>query len=125
MTFARKLAGVLKSLVISYIITLLLLFVIAVLLYKTGLSDMALGIMVVCVYIIATFVGGVLTGRKVRERRFAWGAVYGALYVMTAWIISAALGGYGDGLTLTCAARGAMCVAGGMLGAMLSRLLSR
>lgn len=121
MTLGQKMAGLFKGLIVSYIITLMALLALAVGVYKAGISDTVLGILAAVVYVVSTFAGGMVTGSKVKERRFIWGALYGALYILIAFVISALLGGYGDEATMTCVTRGIMCVAGGMLGAMLSR----
>lgn len=121
MTFGYKMAGAVRGLIISYVITMIMLFAVAVAVYKTGMSDTILNILVVAVYVIATFSGGVITGHRVQEKRFVWGAVFGVLYILISFDISALLGGYGDEATITCVTRSAMCIAGGMLGGMLSR----
>lgn len=121
MTFAQKLFGALKGLIIAYIITMLLLFVIAVVVYKAGIGDTALNLLVIAVYVTATFAGGCITGHCVKERRFAWGMAFGVMYILVSLILSALLGDSGDTSWVSCAARSVMCVAGGMLGAMLSR----
>lgn len=121
MTIAQKLMKVCKSLIISYVLTVALLLASAVVLYKTGISDAVLNILVAATYIIATFAGGIITGRGVGEKRFIWGGVFGIMYILTSLALSAAIGGYGDEAGMTCVARSIMCVSGGMLGAMLSR----
>lgn len=63
MTIFQRMTGVLKGLIFSYIITVVLLFAIAVVVYKVGISDSVLNILVVLVYIVSTFVGGIITGK--------------------------------------------------------------
>ena len=116
----QKMIGVARGLLISYILTVVMLFIAAVVVYKTDISDGMLNAVIVAIYIVSTFVGGMVTGKAVRERRFMWGAVYGILYISIALTISAILGDDPDGAALACVTRCIMCVAGGMLGAMLS-----
>ena len=73
MSASQKFMGVVKGLILSYLLTIIMLFITAVVVYKVGISDKVLGILVVVIYIVATFAGGFVTGRKVREKRFLWG----------------------------------------------------
>ncbi len=120
MAMGQKLMGVTKGLIVSYILTVILLFITAVIVYKTEISDSVLNAVIVAVYIICTFVGGLVTGKAVKEKRFLWGAVYGVMYILIALAVSAVLGGSSDGAAMSCITKCIMCVAGGMLGAMLS-----
>lgn len=116
----QKMLGVLKGLIAAYLITIILLFVIAVAVYKIGMSDTVLNGLITAVYILATFLGGFITGKKVQERKFVWGAVFGLMYILIAVTLSAVTGGAGDGATVPRVTKCIMCVAGGMLGAMLA-----
>ena len=111
MSASQKFMGVVKGLILSYLLTIIMLFITAVVVYKVGISDKVLGILVVVIYIVATFAGGFVTGRKVREKRFLWGMVYGLSVLFT---------GSGDREGIAVITKCIMCVAGGMLGAMLS-----
>ena len=74
MSASQKFMGVVKGLILSYLLTIIMLFITAVVVYKVGISDKVLGILVVVIYIVATFAGGFVTGRKkVREKAFPVG----------------------------------------------------
>ncbi len=120
MMMGQKMMCVVKGLLISYILTVVMLFIAAVVVYKTDISDGMLNAVIVAIYIVSTFIGGLITGKAVKERRFLWGAVYGILYISIALTISVILGNNPDSAVLPCVTRCIMCVAGGMLGAMLS-----
>lgn len=120
MVAGQKMLGVLKGLVTAYLITVVLLFVIAVAVYKIGMSDTVLNGLITAVYILATFLGGFITGKKVQERKFVWGAVFGLMYILIAITLSAVMGGAGDVTLVPRVTKCIMCVAGGMLGAMLA-----
>ena len=116
----QKMLGVLKGLIISYLITVVLLFIIAVIVYKVGISDTVLNGLITAVYILATFLGGLITGKKVQEKKFVWGSLYGLIYILIAIALSLAIGG-GEGLAMVPGVvKCVMCIAGGMLGAMLA-----
>ena len=117
MSASQKFMGVVKGLILSYLLTIIMLFITAVVVYKVGISDKVLGILVVVIYIVATFAGGFVTGRKVREKRFLWGMVYGLTYISVALTVFT---GSGDREGIAVITKCIMCVAGGMLGAMLS-----
>ena len=119
MSASQKFMGVVKGLILSYLLTIIMLFITAVVVYKVGISDKVLGILVVVIYIVATFAGGFVTGRKVREKRFLWGRVYGLTYISVALTVSVLFTGSGDREGIAVITKCIMCVAGGMLGAML------
>ena len=120
MAVGQKMAGVMKGLICAYILTIAFLFITAVVVYKVGISDTVLNIIVAAIYILSTFVGGFITWRKVQERRFIWGMVFGILYISIALAIGAVMGDSGGGAVMPRVTRSVMCVAGGMLGAMLA-----
>lgn len=116
----KKSVSIVKGLIISYLLTIIMLFIIAVVVYKIGISDNTLNILVILVYIVATFVGGFYTGRKVEEKRFIWGALFGLMYITVALLVSLMISGEAGGGGVQRVTRSIMCIAGGMLGAMLS-----
>lgn len=116
----QKMLGVLKGLIISYLITVILLFAVAVVVYKVGISDTVLSGLITAVYILATFLGGFVTGKKVQEKKFVWGALFGLVYILIAVALSAIVGGAESGAVVPRITKCIMCVAGGMLGAMLA-----
>ncbi|MDO5423596.1 MAG: TIGR04086 family membrane protein [Eubacteriales bacterium] len=113
------LIAVLKGLVGSCVATALLLVLLALLLFKMELDEGKVAVGIILVYILSSFLGGWITGRKARSRKFLWGMVTGGTYFGILVLISLA---GGDGavsaarvLTTLC-----MCLGGGMLGGMLS-----
>ena len=62
MSASQKFMGVVKGLILSYLLTIIMLFITAVVVYKVGISDKVLGILVVVIYIVATFAGGLCYG---------------------------------------------------------------
>ena len=67
----------LKSLLASYILTMFFLFVLAFLVYKAGLSENIVSIIIIAIYVLATFFAGILAGKKMKNRRFFWGLLMG------------------------------------------------
>lgn len=120
MTKTYGLASVIKALIVAYIVTGVLLFALAFLMYKLGLSESAVDFGVTFIYIFATAVGGLLVGKSMKQKKFLWGCLVGALYVMIIFLASfmmtrgvAAIAGDGISTLL-------LCLGGGMLGGMIS-----
>lgn len=109
-----------KSLLAAYIVTGLLLLLLALLLYKLQLSESVVNIGIIAIYVAACFLGGFLEGKMMKTRKFLWGGAFGLLYFAVLAVISLAVGqGFSDSsshfvTTLI------LCMAGGTLGGMVS-----
>lgn len=110
----------LKSLLFAYILTAALLALLALLLYKMGLSASIVSIAIIAIYVIATFFAGFLAGKRMQSRKFLWGLVMGGLYFLVLAVISFAVnrsvGAVGSSFLTTMV----LCAGGGMLGGMIS-----
>ena len=111
---------VLKSLLASYIITGILLMLLAVALYKFELNEKAVSAAIIAIYIMATLIGGIIIGKFARVRRYLWGLGLGIGYFALLLLIT--LGVYrtlnGDAANLVTTF--VLCAGGGMGGGMLS-----
>jgi putative membrane protein (TIGR04086 family) len=67
-----------KCLLASYVLTLLLLCLLALLLYKLHLTEGMVTIAISAIYVITTFMAGFLAGKKMKTQKFLWGALLGA-----------------------------------------------
>ena len=110
----------LKSLLFSYILTGGLLLVLAFLLYKADLSQKVVSACIIVIYVLATFFAGFITGKKLKNRKFLWGALMGAAYFLVLVLISLAVNRQLGGLTNSFLTTLVLCSGGGMLGGMLS-----
>lgn len=110
----------LKSLLSAYFITALLLFLLALLLYKFQLSESATNIGIVVIYVISSFISGFLEGKMMRTRKFLWGAAAGLLYFAILALISLAVSKGFEGTSSHFLTSLILCMAGGTLGGMLS-----
>ena len=63
-----------KCLLASYVLTLLLLCLLALLLYKLHLTEGMVTIAISAIYVITTFMAGFLAGKKMKTQKFLWGA---------------------------------------------------
>ncbi len=111
---------ILKSLLVSYVITGILLLLLAVALFKFELNEKAVSAAIVAIYIMATLLGGIVIGKFARVRRYLWGLGLGIGYFALLLLIT--LGVYrtlnGDAVNLVTTL--ILCAGGGMAGGMLS-----
>ena len=110
----------LRSLLVSYILSGILLAVLAFALYQLRLKEGPVNIMVYVIYFIACFLGGRTAGKGIRQRRFFWGLLSGLAYFLVLFVVSWIMnkGGAMDmqrSLTVM-----GICAVGGTLGGMLS-----
>lgn len=113
-------ALMLRSLLFSYIFTVLMLGVVAFLLYKLGLGEKTVSFAIIVIYVAATFFGGFLTGKKMGNRRFLWGLLLGGAYFVILTVVSLAVGKGSIQLGNSFFTTLVLCAGGGMLGGMLS-----
>ena len=109
-----------KALLASYIVTGLLLLVLALLLYKLRLSESAVNVGIIAVYVVSCFLGGFLEGKMMKTRKFLWGSVCGLLYFTILAVISLAVNQRCSGGSSHFVTTLALCLAGGTLGGMVS-----
>lgn len=115
-----KIGAVLKGVLGAYVITGIILLMLAFSMYRFNPTGEILRIGVVFAYLFSSFIGGFLAGRKVKEKRFLWGITSGFLYFAVIFLVSLVLGRdvFGElGTTITVFI---MCTLGGMLGGMIS-----
>ena len=80
---ARKesmLIPIMVILVTMYIITGILLLLLAFLMYKMDLAEPVVNGAIIAIYIISGFFGGFLMGKKAGVKKYLWGLLMGALY---------------------------------------------
>lgn len=109
-----------KALLTSYVITGLLLLVLAFLLYQFQLNKSVVDIGIAAIYILSCFIGGFIEGKIMGTKKYIWGALIGLLYFVLLTIISLAVNQGFDGNTSNFITSLLLCTAGGMLGGMLS-----
>lgn len=111
---------VLKALLAAYVITGILLLILTFLLYKLDMDEQKVSIGIIAIYVISTFVGGLVIGKLAKVKRFVWGLSLGIAYFALLLLIS--LGVYhtlqGDGTNIITTF--VLCAGGGMLGGMIS-----
>ena len=116
--------AVLISLLASYLLSALLLFILTLVLYRLKLKESQITPAVYALYLISCLAGGLLCGKALRTRRFFWGLLTGMLYFL-ALLAASVLLRHGQIPELTRMLPVlACCVAGGMIGGILRIRLS-
>ena len=110
----------LKTLLFSYILTGILLAILAFLLYKLRLGEQAVTIAIIVIYVAATLFGGFVAGKKLKNRKFLWGLLLGTAYIVVLTLVSLVAGRGGIEMGNTFLTTLVLCAGGGMLGGMLS-----
>lgn len=111
---------IVKALLTSYIISAIMLLIIAFFMYKFDPSSAVVSVGIILTYIVSAFVGGFIIGKNAVQKRFVWGIIIGTIYFLIILIVSAVLSKdvFGDlGSTISVLFT---CALGGMLGGMLS-----
>ena len=120
LTFSSRLTFILKSLLISYLLTAGLLLLLALFLYKFSLTETIVSLCITGIYILVTFLAGFLAGKREGARKFLWGLLMGCLYfiilTLVSLIVNHGMGDLSSGYFTTLV----LCAASGMLGGMLS-----
>lgn len=119
-TADRIAVDMLKSLLCAYIITGILLLILAVLLYKAGISENTVDAGVILIYVISTFSGGFVMGKLMGERKFLWGLILGAAYFILLLLITFGMYHTLQGSTSHLFTVILLCAGGGMMGGMVA-----
>lgn len=110
----------LKCLLFSYIITGLLLMLLALLLYKFRLTEQVVSAGIILIYVAASFFSGFVTGKKRKEKKFLWGLLMGTAYFLILTAISLGVNRNVGDLAGNFLTAFLVCAGSGMLGGMLS-----
>ena len=109
-----------KALLAAYVVTGILLIILALALYKFELNEGAVTAGVTAVYLISTFTGGLVVGKLAKVRRFLWGIVLGILYFALLLLVTVGIYRTFHGCSTEILVTFALCAGGGMAGGMIS-----
>lgn len=107
-------------LLVAYVITTAGLMLLAFLLYKFPLTESAVNIGIILIYITATFLSSFICGKKIKERKFLWGLGIGAAYFVILFLLSLLINGETVNLGTNVFTALLICTGSGMLGGMLA-----
>ncbi|MBB2182031.1 TIGR04086 family membrane protein [Lachnospiraceae bacterium MD1] len=115
-----KMFALLKGLLFSYIITAFILLLLSFLMLKLDLSSTVISGGIIFTYIVSSFIGGFIVGKKVEQRKFIWGLFMGIAYFIIIMLVSLMMNRVSPlplGSLLTTFI---ICGMSGMLGGMIS-----
>ncbi len=116
----QNLGYMLKALIISFVVTAVMIFILAFVMFKFGVKENIIGLGVTAIYILSCSMGGFYIGRVMKTRKFIWGFFVGLIYMLILTLVSVLFNKSGyilaqDGLSIFF-----LCIGGGTLGGMLS-----
>ena len=118
--YMEKVIFIIKCMLGAYILTAGLLLLLAFMLYRFGLSEKVVSICIIAVYIIVTFLAGLLAGKREGRKKFLWGLMMGVLYfgilVAVSLVVNRGLEDVAGNLITVFF----LCAGSGMLGGMVS-----
>lgn len=116
----RIVKPMIRSLLISYVLSGVLLAALAFALYKLRLKEGQVNLMVFAIYFITCLAGGLLAGKGIPQRRFFWGLLSGLLYFLILFAVSRTMNmGSSMDIERSVTVMG-VCALGGTLGGMMS-----
>ena len=90
----ERLVALLKCLMAAYLITGVMLVMVAGFLYKFSIGENVVDISIIVIYCISSLLAGLFFSKGAPSRRFIWGMLAGAAYFL---VICAVSGGAGPG----------------------------
>lgn len=84
---------IMKGTVISVVLTLLLLFVFAILLTYTQMSESMIPAVIIVVTAISLLIGSTIANRKIKKNGILNGGIIGGLYLLILYITSSVISG--------------------------------
>lgn len=113
-------AAIGMALFVMFVISGLLLVLLAFLLYRFNLSEGVVRGAIVVVYIITGFIGGFFLGKKMKSKKYLWGFIGGLCYFLILFVFSICMKKSLDFNVTKMLTSFILCSASGMAGGMLS-----
>ena len=83
-----RIIKLIQTIVVAYFVTAVLLLVLALIAFKTGMKETIVTTGIYCIYILSTAVSGFVIGRKIKSRRVLWGMAAGFAYYAVIFLVS-------------------------------------
>lgn len=119
--FLKKILSFLRVIVAAFIITGILLLLLAFVLFKWELNETLMTAGTLVIYILSCFSAGFLIGKSGREHGLLWGMLAGTSYYLLLLMLSLFVSGTGNTEGMTIFLNLLICTASGMIGAMVFR----
>lgn len=108
-----------KAMLVMYIITGLLLVLLAFITERSRQEDMVANIGVIIIYVVASAVGGLILGKVRGTKKFLWGMLAGCIYFAVMAAVSLILGTQGELNLIHMVTAFSICAGAGMAGGMI------
>lgn len=109
-----------RQLLICYAITGIILLLLAFIMYKVSPPANFVSGGIIFAYVMSSFVGAVMAGKKAGSRKFIWGILFGMLYFALILAVSYIIEGYTGQFPENALTVFLLCVSSGMLGGMFA-----
>lgn len=103
-----------------YFVTLILLLILALVLFKLEPSELVFKVWLIAVYVISGLFGGFLIGKRTKSQKFLWGLGIGLAYFVILFAVSLILHRGLDGDLMHLFTTLVLCSASGTVGGMVS-----
>ncbi len=113
-------AAIFAAVFVMFIVSGLLLLLLALLLFQMDLSEEAVKIGIVVIYVISGVIGGFVMGKMMKEQKFLWGLAAGVLYFLILLVVSMLVKGGLEMEMVKVITTAILCGASGMAGGMIS-----
>ncbi len=118
--YMEKAVFIIKCMLGAYILTAGLLLLLAFILYRFGLSEKVVSVCIIAIYIVVTFLAGLLAGKREGKRKFLWGLLMGVLYFGILTAVSLVVNKGLEDVAGSMLTVFFLCAGSGMLGGMVS-----
>ena len=89
----RSLITIMKGTLISIILTLVLLFILAIVLTYTKVSENMIPAAIIVITAISLLTGSTIANKKMKKNGILNGGIIGVIYLLTIYIVSSAISG--------------------------------
>ena len=114
----KNIIRIIKGSVFSILITLILLFIYAILLTSTNIPESTMSVVVITITGISILIGSSISSFKIKKRGIVNGGLVGLIYIITIYLISSiALMGFSMNITSTIMLTVAIVI--GMIGGII------
>ncbi len=115
----ERLVALLKCLMAAYLITGVMLVMVAGFLYKFSIGENVVDISIIVIYCISSLLAGLFFSKGASSRRFIWGMLAGAAYFLVICAVSVVADPGFVPVSNTCITTLLICLGSGMLGGMM------
>lgn len=115
----ERLVALLKCLMAAYLITGVLLLLVAGLLYKFSIGENIVDISIIVIYCVSSLLAGLFFSKGAAGHRFLWGMMAGAAYFLIICAVSIVADPNFVPVSNACITTLLICLGSGMLGGML------